>query len=137
MKVFLVAEGKPVKCGGCNWPVYHLFALANSQDEANALFESGEAGLCGDCLTELLFDGRYEILRGGRETMIVKCPACRGEFIPRRSIIEFDREEFHYVFCSNCNLRYEIHLSEFPDELVISLRHLSESEWEEVLSATA
>jgi len=66
MKVFLVAEGEWVKCGGCNWPVYHLFALADSQDEANALFERGEAGLCGDCLAELLFDGRYDILKGRR-----------------------------------------------------------------------
>jgi len=67
MKVFLVAEGEWTKCGGCNWPVYHLYALADSEDEANALFKSGQAGLCGDCLAELLLDGRYEILKAAKE----------------------------------------------------------------------
>jgi len=66
--------------------------------------------------------------------MIVKCPVCEGEFsLIRKSIIEFDREEAHYVFCSNCNLRYEVHLVELPEELLISLRHLDESEWKERL----
>jgi len=64
MKVFVVAEGEWVKCGGCNWPVYHLYALANSQDEANELYKSGDAGLCGDCLAEMLVEMKYEIREG-------------------------------------------------------------------------
>jgi len=66
--------------------------------------------------------------------MIVKCPACEGEFFVRKSITEFDREESALVFCANCDLRYEVHLFETPEELLISLRHLDESEWKELLS---
>ena len=49
------------KCGGCNWEVTNLYVLASSQEEADELYVSGEAGLCGDCMGELLVEGVYEI----------------------------------------------------------------------------
>jgi hypothetical protein len=52
-----LAKAGEVKCGGCNWSVSSLYALAESQDEADSLFLSGDAGLCGDCLCELLVNG--------------------------------------------------------------------------------
>lgn len=82
MKVFSIsdealanAENKSqgfgeVKCGGCNWSVSRLYALAESQDEADRLFLSGDAGLCGDCLCDLLVEGgdlyQYEISHKAR-----------------------------------------------------------------------
>lgn len=52
--------GQP-KCGGCNWEQSRLFVLADSQEEADAIYLSGDGGLCGDCFAELLHDVRYEV----------------------------------------------------------------------------
>lgn len=48
-------EGQ-VKCNGCNWEVSRLFVRAESRDEAEELLVSGDAGLCGECFSELLVE---------------------------------------------------------------------------------
>ena len=49
------------KCGYCNWHVTNLYVMASDQDAADKQFQSGELGLCGDCMCELLMDGSYTI----------------------------------------------------------------------------
>ncbi|MEM2352153.1 MAG: hypothetical protein QXT26_07075 [Thermoproteota archaeon] len=72
MKMFIVkAEDLPkkyrsgggdvVKCGGCNWEVSKLYVLANSKKEAVKLVKNGEAGLCGDCMCEMIAEEEWEI----------------------------------------------------------------------------
>jgi hypothetical protein len=56
------ASGQP-KCGGCNWEQSQLFVLADSQKEADAIYLSGDGGLCGDCFAQLLQEVDYEIRR--------------------------------------------------------------------------
>ena len=51
-----------VKCGGCNWRVSYLYVLANSKEEALKMIENGEAGLCGNCMSDLIVDEDYQIL---------------------------------------------------------------------------
>ena len=63
-KLFVVNSAKTdeaAKCGGCNWEVSQLYAIARSQEDADKLFKSGDAGLCGDCLCDLLVEGGYKI----------------------------------------------------------------------------
>jgi hypothetical protein len=54
-------EFDEVKFCGCNWEVTQLFVLADSKREARKLLRSGDAGLCGSCMCELLVDEEYEI----------------------------------------------------------------------------
>jgi hypothetical protein len=54
-------ENHEEKCGGCNWPVTNLYALADSQEEAEALYQSGDAGLCGDCMCEMIVEQGWEV----------------------------------------------------------------------------
>lgn len=42
-----------LKCGYCNWRVYRVWVLASSKEDAIKLVESGDAGLCGECMMEL------------------------------------------------------------------------------------
>lgn len=49
-----------VKCGGCNWKVSRLYVLANSKEEAVKLVKKGLAGLCGDCMCDMLAEN-YKI----------------------------------------------------------------------------
>ena len=51
-----------VKCGGCNWRVSYLYVLAGSKEEALEMIENGEAGLCGNCMSDLIVEGNYQIL---------------------------------------------------------------------------
>jgi hypothetical protein len=53
--------GDWIKCGGCGWRVSRLYVLANSKEEAVKLVKSGDAGLCGDCVCDMLAEGDYEI----------------------------------------------------------------------------
>ena len=68
MKLFEVGEGEE-KCGGCNWGVSKVFLMADSQEEADRLYdesgiEDGEPrGLCGECIAEMLIEEGYEITR--------------------------------------------------------------------------
>lgn len=56
MQLFVVGEGHE-RCGGCNWDASKLVALADSQEDADRLFESGDAGMCGECMAEMLTEG--------------------------------------------------------------------------------
>jgi len=55
------------KCGSCNWKVAKVYLLAESQEEADKLYEeSGEEDgeprdLCGDCMYEMLVETSYTI----------------------------------------------------------------------------
>lgn len=54
-----VKGDEETKCGCCNWSVRNLYAIARSQADANALFRSGDAGMCGDCLAEMIMNERW------------------------------------------------------------------------------
>lgn len=62
MKIFIVK--KDANCPACTHDVT-LYALANSQDHADELFKSEDAGMCSLCLVDLLREGNYEI-KGGK-----------------------------------------------------------------------
>jgi hypothetical protein len=57
-RMFLVyghdVPGHNGKCGGCNWEHDELYVIAQNEDEAKELVLQGEAGLCGDCMCDLL-----------------------------------------------------------------------------------
>ena len=63
MKLFTVnkEENEARKCNGCNWKVSRLYGLASSQKEADKLYKNDEAGLCGECIADLLVEGEYDI----------------------------------------------------------------------------
>ncbi|MDV3293467.1 MAG: hypothetical protein LYZ70_04275 [Nitrososphaerales archaeon] len=44
------------KCGGCNWEVTFLYVMATSEKSAVKLLRSGDAGLCGNCYSDMLAD---------------------------------------------------------------------------------
>lgn len=52
--VQMVDGGATPKCGGCNWEVSYVFVAADSQEEAEEMYRTGHAGLCGDCFSEML-----------------------------------------------------------------------------------
>jgi hypothetical protein len=55
MRIYQVeTEQEMPKCGGCNWESSNLYALANSEEEAQELYETEQAGCCSQCLVELL-----------------------------------------------------------------------------------
>jgi len=60
MKLFGFGFDK-VKCGGCNWETMQLFVLAVNKKKSKGLLRSGDAGLCGSCMSELLVDEEYDI----------------------------------------------------------------------------
>jgi len=63
MRMFtIVKEG--AKCGGCNWEASHQYVIATTEKEAKALYRRGEAGLCGDCMSDMLVEGseNYEFI---------------------------------------------------------------------------
>lgn len=61
LKVFRFnVEGE--KCGGCNWSTTVKYVMAVDEEEAKKLLNEGLAGLCGDCLCDLLAEGEYEIV---------------------------------------------------------------------------
>jgi len=62
MRLFRFHFEDEVKCGGCNWRTYNLYVLADTREEAKDLLRKGEAGLCGECMCDLLSEGKYRIL---------------------------------------------------------------------------
>lgn len=64
MKIFVVGEQE--KCGGCSRHADKLYFMAESQEQANDMYDqAGGRGLCAVCLISLLQDEGYEILEGG------------------------------------------------------------------------
>lgn len=68
LKLFEVGRDEETKrCGCCNWTVSKVYLLAESQEEADKLYqeygkEDGEPrGLCGDCMCQMLVEIGYEI----------------------------------------------------------------------------
>ena len=68
LKMFEVDRGnKTKKCGCCNWQVSKVYLLAETEEQADQIFnESGEEdneprGLCGDCMCEMLMETGYTI----------------------------------------------------------------------------
>lgn len=49
------------KCGGCNWDTDIFYVLAGTPEDAVKLLNSGDAGLCGNCIADLLSEKAYEI----------------------------------------------------------------------------
>lgn len=49
------------KAGCCNWEIENRYVLADSQTEAEQLVLNGEAGLCADCMCDMMVEGKYKI----------------------------------------------------------------------------
>lgn len=66
-KAGIVAADEEIKCGCCNWRVSHLYVLADSREEALQMIKDGVAGLCGDCMSELIVEmttnNGYELVK--------------------------------------------------------------------------
>jgi hypothetical protein len=66
------AGGEELKCYGCGWRVTNLYVLATSKSEAMSLYMSKDAGLCGDCFSEMLMElSGPETIIGQGETLKV------------------------------------------------------------------
>jgi hypothetical protein len=66
------ARGEELKCYGCGWRVTNLYVLATSKSEAMSLYMSADAGLCGDCFSEMLMElSSPETIIGQGETIKV------------------------------------------------------------------
>ena len=44
------------KCGSCNWEKEIQYVIADTQENAENLVETGNAGLCGDCMCDMLME---------------------------------------------------------------------------------
>ncbi len=53
-KTNLVVYDWEFKCGGCNWTTSRLYVRARSREKALELVESGDAGMCSDCYSDML-----------------------------------------------------------------------------------
>ena len=62
MQVFAITVDD-VNCGCCNWEVGTLYVRAYSAQEAEKLYDSGEAGICGSCFADMLADDSEIVLR--------------------------------------------------------------------------
>lgn len=49
------------KCGGCNWEISYCYVLADSYDGAIQELIANERGLCGECMSDLLVDGEWNM----------------------------------------------------------------------------
>lgn len=65
MKLFEFYFEEEEKCYGCGWRTRRLYVLAEDKEEARELLEKGLAGLCADCMCELLKED-YEIISHGQ-----------------------------------------------------------------------
>jgi hypothetical protein len=73
-RVFRIRDGNGdnLKCYGCGWRVTNLYVLAASKSEAISLYMSKDAGLCGDCFSEMLMElSSPETIIGQGETIKV------------------------------------------------------------------
>jgi len=64
-KVFAIPaeEVEREKCGGCGWRTNTFYVIAENEEEAKKLAKEGHAGLCGECLADLLANYGYEIVK--------------------------------------------------------------------------
>lgn len=49
-------ENEDESCGGCNWETSTKYVIATNEEEAKKLMDEGLAGLCADCICEVLTD---------------------------------------------------------------------------------
>jgi hypothetical protein len=69
MRLFRFRFEDGAKCGGCNWETRDLYVLADTREEAKDLLRRGKAGLCADCMCELL-SGEHP--SSGKERYIIQ-----------------------------------------------------------------
>ena len=60
MKPFIVAHDE--KCGNCNWRVSNIYVIAKDEDEAREIYKQNGAGLCAECICEMLMNSNREII---------------------------------------------------------------------------
>jgi len=75
MRLFKRRYEEGIKCPGCGWSSSRLFTLAESEKEADEIFDTyeeygdkalditGTAPLCGECIADVLEGGKHTILR--------------------------------------------------------------------------
>jgi len=62
-KLFKIPMEEGWKCNYCRWPASHACVIADTEEEARRLIQNGEAGLCGECMTDLLSEKGYAIVK--------------------------------------------------------------------------
>lgn len=62
-KLFKIPMEEGWKCNYCRWPASHACVIADTEEEARRLIQDGEAGLCGECMTDLLSEAGYMIVK--------------------------------------------------------------------------
>jgi len=63
MRIFAIAEDNgELKCPSCLWRVSRLYVIAKDEKEARRLYEEEGAGLCADCLVDMMVEEKYEIV---------------------------------------------------------------------------
>jgi len=60
-EIFHGIYGDDMECGGCGWSQLYLYVLASSMEAARKMLLASEAGLCGECMCDLLVEMGYEI----------------------------------------------------------------------------
>jgi len=63
MKMFKIEREEGTHCGGCNWEASIQYVIADTEKQARSLIKSGDAGLCGDCMCDMLSEAGYDITR--------------------------------------------------------------------------
>ena len=56
MPIFMFKSNDGFKCGSCLWRVNRVFVLASSEEEARKLLHEGNAGLCAECMMDLILE---------------------------------------------------------------------------------
>jgi len=59
--MFKIEREEGTHCGGCNWEAHIQYVIADTLEEAKELVDMGEAGLCGDCMCDMLSECGYEV----------------------------------------------------------------------------
>ena len=62
-KLFKIPMEEGWKCNYCRWPASHACVIADTEEEARRLIQNEEAGLCGECMTDLLSEQGYAIVK--------------------------------------------------------------------------
>jgi len=62
-RIFVVAgvdDYEAPECPACGWRVSKLYVIAKDEKEADKLAE--ECAMCGECLTEMIMEEKWEIV---------------------------------------------------------------------------